>query len=66
MTRNIAAMTHAPLGMRTVRRTSEESGLVTSLEGEGDKGDGVTKYKLKGGEVNKRPHWAFALYNASR
>ena len=36
MTRNIAAMTHAPLGMRTVRRTSEESGLVTSPEGEGE------------------------------
>jgi hypothetical protein len=29
-------MTHAPLGMRTVRRTSEESGLVTSPEGEGE------------------------------
>ena len=34
--RKIAAMTYAPLGIRTVRSTSEESGLVTSLEGEGE------------------------------
>ena len=36
MMRKIAVMTYVPLGMRTVRSTSEESGLVTSLEGEGE------------------------------
>ena len=36
MTRKIAAMAYASLGIRTVRSTSEESGLVTSPEGERD------------------------------
>jgi hypothetical protein len=42
--RKIATIAYLPLGIRTVRSTSEELGLVTSVEGEGE----------EGGEVNKQ------------